>query len=96
MIRIPAPVKERHDIANQQPKLRRQPAASTVIEFGGSPAPVAAAPAGEPAARNAKPRIVVGVAGSPASVVRHIPDPIALGRRTHLSGRKALAGAGFR
>ena len=29
-------------------------------------------------------------------VVVHIPDPIALGQRTHLSGRELLSGAGFR
>lgn len=86
MIRIPAPVRERRDIANQQPKLHRRPAASTAIEFWRCPAPVAAAPAGEPAARNAAPRIVV----------RHIPDPIALWQRMHFSGRQALAGAGSR
>jgi hypothetical protein len=36
---------------------------------------------------------------APAScpvVVVHIPDPIALGQRTHLSGRELLSGAGFR
>ena len=31
----------------------------------------------------------------PVVVVRHIPDPIALGRRTHLLGREVLSGAGF-
>ena len=216
MIRIPATIEgRRHHSANQQPELDGQPAAqSTMFGFGGSPAPLAAAPAGQPAAKKAAPRIVVGVDGSPASVdalrwaarqadaigaaveaviswdypstsgmefgsldidwagnaraaladtlhvalgsgadtvtstvtrghpvevlvaaaqgadllvvgsrghvalpgrllgsvsehvaarapcpvvvVRHIPDPIALGQRTHLSGRKALAGAGFR
>ena len=39
---------------------------------------------------------VAARAPCPVVVVRHIPDPIALGQRTHLSGRKALAGAGFR
>ena len=29
-------------------------------------------------------------------VVRHLPDPITLGQRTHVSGREALSGAGFR
>ena len=46
---------------------RRPPAPSTRVEVEGS-VPVAAAPAGEPAAKNAPPRIVVGVDGSPASV----------------------------
>lgn len=46
---------------------RRPPAPSTRVEVEGS-VPVAAAPAGEPAAKNATPRIVVGVDGSPASV----------------------------
>ena len=39
---------------------------------------------------------VAARAPCPVVVVRHIPDPIALGQRTHLSGRKVLAGAGFR
>nr|WP_217180477.1 universal stress protein [Nakamurella multipartita] len=46
---------------------RRPPAPSTRVEVEGS-VPVAAAPAGEPAAKDATPRIVVGVDGSPASV----------------------------
>lgn len=46
---------------------RRPPAPSTRVEVEGS-VPVAAAPAGEPAAKNAPPRIVVGVDDSPASV----------------------------
>jgi nucleotide-binding universal stress UspA family protein len=46
---------------------RRPPAPSTRVEVEGS-VPVAAAPAGEPAAKNAPPRIGVGVDGSPASV----------------------------
>jgi len=98
MNRIPATDGERrrHSTITPPSSDRQATEQTAMFGFGGSPAPVAAAPAGEPAARNATPRIVVGVAGSPASVVRHIPDPIALGRRTHLSGRKALAGAGFR
>ena len=106
-----------------------------------SAAPVAAGRVGEPGARNAAPRTVVGVDGSPASVealwwaagqadllvvgsrghlalpgrllgsvrehvaarascpvgvVRHVPHPMAVGQRTHLSGREVMPGAGFR
>jgi len=70
MIRIPATVeRRRHHSAKQQPELDGQPAAqSTMFGFGGSPAPLAAAPAGQPGAKKAAPRIVVGVDGSPASV----------------------------
>lgn len=39
---------------------------------------------------------VAGRAPCPVVVVRHIPDPIALGQRTHLWGQQALSGAGFR
>jgi nucleotide-binding universal stress UspA family protein len=39
---------------------------------------------------------VAARASCPVVVVRHIPDPIALGQRTHLSGREVLSGAGFR
>ena len=35
-------------------------------------------------------------ASCPVVVVRHIPDPIALGQRTHLTGREVISGAGFR
>ena len=39
---------------------------------------------------------VAARASCPVVVVRHVPDPIALGQRTHLSGREVLSGAGFR
>lgn len=39
---------------------------------------------------------VAARAPCPVVVVRHIPDPIALGQRTHLWGRDVLSGAGFR
>ena len=39
---------------------------------------------------------VAARAPCPVVVVRHVPDPIALGQRTHFSGREFLAGAGFR
>ena len=70
MIRIPATVeRRRHHNANQQPELDGQPAAqSTMFGFGASPAPLAAAPAGQPGAKTSAPRIVVGIDGSPASV----------------------------
>ncbi|ACV79959.1 UspA domain protein [Nakamurella multipartita DSM 44233] len=39
---------------------------------------------------------VAARASCPVVVVRHVPDPIALGQRTHHKGREALLGAGFR
>ena len=39
---------------------------------------------------------VAARAPCPVVVVRHIPDPITLGQRTHLAGRDVLVGAGFR
>jgi len=39
---------------------------------------------------------VAARASCPVVVVRHVPDPIALGQRTHHSGRDVLLGAGFR
>ena len=39
---------------------------------------------------------VAARAPCPVVVVRHVPDPIALGQRTHLSGREVVAGAGSR
>jgi nucleotide-binding universal stress UspA family protein len=39
---------------------------------------------------------VAARAPCPVVVVRHVPDPIALGQRTHLSGREVLAGTGSR
>lgn len=39
---------------------------------------------------------VAARASCPVVVVRHVPDPIALGQRTHHMGREALLGAGFR
>lgn len=39
---------------------------------------------------------VAARAPCPVVVVRHVPDPIALGQRTHLRGREVLSGAGFR
>ena len=71
MMRIPATVerRRRHHSAIPPPRSDRQAAAqSTMVGVEGSPVPVAAAPAGEPGAKKALPRIVVGVDGSPASV----------------------------
>lgn len=39
---------------------------------------------------------VAARASCPVVVIRHIPDPIALGQRTHLLGREVVSGAGFR
>ena len=39
---------------------------------------------------------VAARASCPVVVVRHIPDPIALGQRTHFSGQKVLSGEGYR
>lgn len=39
---------------------------------------------------------VAARASCPVVVVRHVPDPIALGQRTHGSGRDVLLGAGSR
>ena len=39
---------------------------------------------------------VAARAPCPVVVVRHVPDPIALGQRTHLSDRELLSGAGPR
>lgn len=39
---------------------------------------------------------VAARASCPVVVVRHVPDPIALGQRTHLAGREVLSGAGLK
>ena len=39
---------------------------------------------------------VAARASCPVVVVRHLPDPIALGQRTHLAGREVLSGAGLK
>ena len=70
MNRIPATDGERrrHSTITPPSSDRQATEQTAMFGFGGSPAPVAAAPAGEPGVKRAAPRIVVGVDGSPASV----------------------------